>query len=129
MNRMSKLVLALGMIITFLLWSTLCGQGVKSLEMTSQAASQDTASQKIKVMHEYKGISLGLKRAQVRESLGKPENSTDNSDDYKLGGDDLMTVHYENDMVKAIQLAFFDPKNAPVWKDVVGDAEVNETEN
>jgi hypothetical protein len=37
-----------------------------------------------------------------------------------------MTVHYDNGEVKAIQLAFLDPKNAPPWKDVVGDAQVNE---
>jgi hypothetical protein len=40
-----------------------------------------------------------------------------------------MTVHYDNGEVKAIQLAFSDPKRAPIWTDVVGDAEVIELAN
>jgi hypothetical protein len=38
-------------------------------------------------------------------------------------------VHYDNEEVKAIQLAFLDSKHAPPWNDVVGDAEVIETTN
>ncbi|MGH9845051.1 MAG: hypothetical protein ACREEM_40565, partial [Blastocatellia bacterium] len=34
-----------------------------------------------------------------------------------------------NGQVKAIQLAFLDAKNAPVWKDVIGDAEINQMES
>ena len=40
-----------------------------------------------------------------------------------------MTVHYDNGEVRAIQIAFLDPKNAPEWKAVVGDAEVSEVGN
>ena len=129
MNRLSNLIFAFGMITTLILWSPFCIQRMGAAGMPSESVSQDPASQKIKVMHEYKGISLGMKRTQVREIMGKPENPNDNSEDYKLGGEDLMTVHYDNDVVRAIQLAFYDPKNAPAWKDVVGDAEVNETES
>ncbi|MBO0725830.1 MAG: hypothetical protein J2P52_09540 [Blastocatellia bacterium] len=82
-----------------------------------------------KVMKEYKGVKLGMKRDEVKAALGAPENSSDTSDDFKLTGDDTMTVHYDNGEVRAIQLAFLDPKNAPAWKDVVGDAEVSEAPN
>ncbi len=82
-----------------------------------------------KVMREFKGVKLGLSRKDARTAAGTPESSTDTSDDFKLTGDDTMTVHYDNDQVKAIQLAFLDPKNAPNWKDVVGDAEVSELAN
>lgn len=87
------------------------------------------ASPATKVLREYKGIKLGLKRDAVHTTLGKPESANDTSDDYRLVGDDTMTLHYNNGEVKAIQLAFLDPKNAPAWKDVVGDAEVNEMAN
>lgn len=80
-------------------------------------------------MHEYKGVRLGMSRDQVKEVVGKPSDSTDTSDDFKLTGEDMMTIHYENNMVKAIQIAFFDIKNVPEWKTVVGDAEVNHSDS
>jgi hypothetical protein len=82
-----------------------------------------------KVMSEYKSVKLGMKRDAVKTALGNPEASTDASDDFKLNGDDTMTVHYENGEVKAIQLSFFNPERAPAWNDVVGDAEVKELPN
>jgi hypothetical protein len=107
----------------------LCAQGVKSVEGSQETSTRDQKPKDVKVMREYKGIKLGLKRDQVQAAMGKPENSSDTSEDYKLVGDDMMTVHYENGEVRAIQLAFLDAKNAPAWNDVVGDAEVNETES
>jgi len=82
-----------------------------------------------KAMSEYKGVKLGMKRDAVKAAMGNPATSNDTSDDFKLTGDDTMTVHYENGEVRAIQLQFLDAKNAPTWKDVVGDAEVNELAN
>ena len=82
-----------------------------------------------KVMSEYKGVKLGMKREDVKSVMGNPSSSTGATDDFKLTGDDTMTVHYENGEVKAIQLAFFNPERAPAWQDVVGDAEVNELSN
>jgi hypothetical protein len=125
MNRLSKVALALGMITSLLL----CALSVGSAGISGRSGQGGTASTQAKVMREYKGVKLGMKRAQVQATMGKPETSTDNSEDYKLGGDDMMTVHYDNDEVRAIQLGFYDPKNAPAWKDVVGDAEVSETES
>ncbi|MDX2032793.1 MAG: hypothetical protein SF339_19100 [Blastocatellia bacterium] len=78
------------------------------------------------VVREYRGIKLGMKREEVRAALGKPEAVTDTSDDFKLTGEDTMTVHYDGEAVKAIQIAILDPKNAPPWKEIVGDAEVTE---
>jgi hypothetical protein len=81
-------------------------------------------------MREYKGVKLGLTREQVHTALGKPEISSENMEDYKLTGNDTITVHYEKGEVKAIQLSFLDPKNAPAWKDVVGEtAEVTQLDN
>jgi hypothetical protein len=125
MRRLLKIALALGVVSSF----ALCAQVVKSADSSAQTPIQANASSKPKVMREFKGIKLGAKRDQVHTSLGKPESSSDTSEDYKLTGDDSMTVHYENGEVRAIQLAFLDAKNAPAWADVVGDAEINETES
>jgi len=125
MKLMLKVALALGIASSF----ALCAQVVKSANAPSQSPSKDKSTQSVKVIREYKGVKLGMKRDQVRATMGKPENNTDTSDDFKLTGDDTMTVHYENDEVRAIQLAFLDPKNAPAWNDVVGDAEVNQTDS
>jgi hypothetical protein len=117
MKRLLKVAIALGLVGSF----ALCARSVESV--TAAYAIQG------KVMNEFKGVRLGLKRDAVKAAMGNPENSTDTSDDFKLTGDDTMTVHYDNGEVKAIQLAFLDPKNAPAWKDVVGDAELNELAN
>ena len=115
MNRLLKIAIALGVVSGF----ALCAQSVNSAGAgyTSQA----------KVMSEYKGVKLGMKRDAVKAAVGNPANSTDTSDDFNLTGEDTMTVHYDNGEVKAIQLAFLDPKHAPPWKEVVGDADVTET--
>lgn len=117
MNRLFKISTVLGMVGGI----ALCAQSVipAGAGYTTQA----------KVMSEYKGVKLGMKRDAVKSTLGSPAESSDTSDDFKLEGDDTMTVHYENGEVKAIQLAFLDPKHAPAWKDVVGDAEVSELAN
>jgi hypothetical protein len=117
MNRLLKIAIALGVVSGF----ALCAQSVKSAGAgyTTQA----------KVMSEYKGVKLGMKRDAVKAALGNPANSTESSDEFNLTGEDTMTVHYDNEEVKAIQLAFLDAKHAPPWKDVVGDAEVTETTN
>ncbi|MFN0085061.1 MAG: hypothetical protein ACKVX9_06715 [Blastocatellia bacterium] len=81
------------------------------------------------VAREYRGIKLGMKREEVRSLMGAPESTAESSDDFKLKGEDTMTVHYDGDAVKAIQIAILDPKNAPAWKDIVGDAEINELAN
>ncbi len=117
MNRLLKLafVFGIGGSLVF------CAQEVRS---TEPAHPSPHAAQSAKVLREYKGIKLGLKREQVLAALGTPESNNATSDDFKLTGEDTMTVHYDNGEVKAIQLMFLDPKNAPAWKDVVGDAEI-----
>jgi hypothetical protein len=87
------------------------------------------ASQPPKVLRDFRGVKLGLKSEEVRDLMGKPESSGKDQESFKIGGDNLLTVHYENDAVRAIQLYFADPKDAPPWKDVVGDAEVTEMAN
>jgi hypothetical protein len=123
MIRLLKVFLALGVIGSFAFHA----RSVQSAGQTAWMPSQPIAQQK--ALHEFRGVKLGMKREAVQAAMGKPENTSDDSDDFKLTGDDTMTVRYESGEVKAIQLAFLDPKNAPAWKDVVGDAEVNEMAN
>jgi hypothetical protein len=82
-----------------------------------------------KVMREFRGVKLGLKAEEVHAALGKPESPNENREDYKIGGDDMLTVHYDAGLVKAIQLYFTSPKNVPAWTEVVGDAEIQQNEN
>lgn len=118
MNRLLKVTLALGVIGCFV--------------FTAQKAEaiQPKQAKSDKALREFHGVKLGMKREAVQVAMAaKPETSSDDSEDYKLTGEDTMTVRYENGEVKAIQLAFVDIKNAPAWNDVVGDAEVNELAN
>jgi hypothetical protein len=117
MNRLLKVAIALSVVSGF----TLNARSVQSAGVGHPP--QD------KMFREFKGVKLGMKREAVKAAMGSPENSSDTSDDFKLTGDDTMTVHYDNGEVKAIQLSFLDPKNAPAWKDVVGDAPVSELSN
>jgi hypothetical protein len=117
MNRLLKVSTVLSVVSGF----ALCAHSAVS------AGAGDTTQ--AKVMSEYKGVKLGMKRDAVKTAMGNPTNSSDTSDDFNLTGDDTMTVHYENGEVRAIQLAFLDPKHAPAWKEVVGDADVSEVSN
>jgi hypothetical protein len=117
MNRLLKTTIALGVVSGF----ALSAQSVNSAGV--RHTTQD------KVMSEYKGVKLGMNRDAVKSAAGNPASSSDTSDEFNLTGDDKMTVHYDNGEVRAIQLAFSDPKNAPPWKEVVGNAEVSETPN
>jgi len=117
MNRLLKVAIALGVVGGF----ALCARGVNSAGANHSAQA--------KVMSEFKGVKLGMKRDAVKAAMGNPGNSTDTSDEFNLTGEDTMTAHYDNGEVKAIQIAFYDPKNAPQWKDVVGNAEVSELAN
>jgi len=94
-------------------------------QQTAGAATPDKAQ----VMREYRGIKLGMKPDKVRDIMGKPELKEKDKDRFKLGGDDLLTVYYDGDAVKAIQLYFTDPKHAPDWAEVVGDTEVVQMES
>lgn len=123
MNRLLKVILAMGGIGVL----AFCSQNVEcSTRVPTSIIKQAKAE---KVLREYHGVKLNMKRDDVLTVMGKPENSSDSSDEFKLTGDDTMTIHYDNGEVKAIQLAFLDAKNAPGWKDVVGNAEVNEMAN
>jgi hypothetical protein len=90
-----------------------------------QVPAQDGAG---KCMREYHGVKLGMKTEDVHTAAGKPETTGENQEEYKIGGDDLMTVHYDSGVVKTIQLYFADVKHAPAFKDVVGDVEITQTD-
>jgi hypothetical protein len=113
MNRLLNVALAIGVVSGFVL----------------SAPSLATAISQTKVMSEFRGVKLGMAKVAVHTTMGAPQSSNDTSDEFKLTGEDTMTVHYDNGQVKAIQLAFLDAKNAPTWKDVIGDAEINELAN
>jgi hypothetical protein len=130
MNRLVKVVLVISLVSGF----AVCAQRVQSDWTSPQPAAQEppqaAPSQTIKVMREYKGVKLGASREQVHTALGKPATASENLEDFSLPGDDSMTVHYENDAVKAIQISFLDSKTAPAMKDVVGEtAEVSQLDN
>ena len=86
----------------------------------------DTLTQN-KVLTEVRGVQLGMKQADVQAKLGKPASkSSESADEFKLEGEDLLTVRYENGMVMAIQWMILDAKNAPPFNQVVGDAEIEQ---
>ena len=125
MNRPLKIAFALGLgcSLAFVV------QRKASAAVANHHHPSENSLQAGKVLREYKGVKLGLKREQVHAALGQPESGNEASEDFKLTGEDTMTVRYENGEVKALQLAFQDAKNAPAWKDVVGDAEVIQLAN
>jgi hypothetical protein len=98
--------------------------GLAVTQKESQGAIGTAPVKEVKVMREYRGIQLGMKRDSVRDALGKPENSDKGQDSFKIGGDDRLTAHYDNDTVKVIQLYFSESKQTPTWVDVVGNTEI-----
>src|SRR5215510_15696807 len=75
MNRLLKIAIALGVVSGF----ALCAQGANSA-----GAGHMTQA---KVMSEYKGVKLGMKRDAVKAALGNPASSSDTSDEFNLTGD------------------------------------------
>jgi hypothetical protein len=100
--------------------------GSATPQQEDQTAIISASPKEIKVMREFRGIKLGMKRDEVRDALGKPELSDKSQDSFKIGGDDRLTTHYDNDSVKAIQLYFFESKKVPNWVDVVGAMEIEQ---
>ncbi|MFN7946262.1 MAG: hypothetical protein U0Z53_13000 [Blastocatellia bacterium] len=97
--------------------------------LTITGAATLTAAPQDKVMREYKGVRLGMKPEEVEAALGKPANKNEGSEEYKLSGDDSMTIYYDGGTVKTISLLFTEAKNAPAWTEVVGHAEVKTNDN
>lgn len=115
-----------GVVLTGL---TLCVFGVSTVCAQEAASSVSKAPQAGKVMREFRGIKLGLKPEAVRSALGKAESTSAERDEFKISDDELLTIHYDNGAVKAIQLYITDPKSAPAFEEVVGAAEVVQNEN
>jgi hypothetical protein len=85
------------------------------------------AIQILPLMREYRGVKLGMNRDAVKAAMGETMRAGMSWDEFKLGGSDLMTVHYDDkDAVKTIQLYFTNPAHAPKWTEVVGDVEIQE---
>jgi hypothetical protein len=100
-------------------------------DITDRRQNQDTsaAPQLLKVMRDFRGVKLDIKSEEVRALMGKPQSSGKDQESFKIGGDNQLTVHYDNDVVRAIQLYFAESEDAPSWKDVVGDTEITEMAN
>lgn len=93
------------------------------------AGAVGVSAQAKKVLNEFHGVKLGMKPADVKIALGKPESSSESREEYTFDGENSITVHYEAGVVKAIQIYFTDGAKAPGWTDVVGDAPVEEMAN
>jgi hypothetical protein len=94
----------------------------------AQESAIQPESQPLPMMREYRGAKLGMTQEEVKSVIGKISRTGKNWDEFKLGNDDLMTVHYDDQhLVKTIQLYFADAKHAPSWTDVVGKAQILET--
>ena len=96
--------------------------------IASSAVGVNPQPQK-KVLNEFRGVKLGMKPADVKTALGKPESASESREEYNFDGENSITIHYEGGVVKAIQIFFTDPAKAPEWTDVVGDAPVEEMAN
>ncbi|HKX31527.1 MAG TPA: hypothetical protein VJ302_27820 [Blastocatellia bacterium] len=82
------------------------------------------------LLHEFHGIKLGMTQQEVKSVLGKTSQKGKDWDEFKLDGDDLMTVRYDDQQhVKRIQLYFADPAHAPSWTEVVGQAQIEDRPN
>lgn len=91
---------------------------------------QPAAKSETTVLREMYGIKLNMTREEVRRGLRKPNQSTAQMDEFKVEGDDILTVHYgSKGLVKTIQLYCTEAKRAPAWKSVIGDAQIEEREN
>ena len=114
MNKLWKWFFVIVLMTSF----TLCTVGVKAAALWQG-----------KVMREYRGVKLDMKQADVQAKLGKPSQGSESADEYKLEGEDMMTVRYENGAVTAIQLLLFDAKKAPPFNEVIGDAKIEENDS
>jgi hypothetical protein len=112
----------------------LCGGAASGLAQT-QAPTQQVAQQptvltkqppaEVKVLRELHGVKLGMPRDRVNKALGKPAQTAQQTDEFKLDGGDLLTVRYDpQGAVDVIQLYCTDAKRAPAWADVTGDAQI-----
>lgn len=105
------------------------GLALSAASFTVAAGGALNANAQGKLMTSYRGVQLGMKQADVQAKLGKPASTSDNTDEFKLAGEDVMTVRYENGEVTTIQLLFIDAKNAPPFNEVTGDAEIEVQES
>lgn len=98
-------------------------------EMNAAPEETPAAPEPLKVLRDYRGIRLDMPMAEVRATLGEPARSDQGWDEFKLGKSDLMTVRYDNGVVKVIQLYFTDADRAPEFVEVVGDVELMPKDN
>ncbi len=122
--KATKLLIALAVLSCV----TLCSVSVAALALPDVIPPLSTLQDK-KIMQEFRGVRLGMKRDQVVAALGKPQSPGDTREDFSFDGDNQVTIHYENGEVRAIQVSFVTQTKIPGWTEVVGDAEVNQMES
>ncbi len=109
----------------------LCGaaalQAQKPVIAEAQHTPPQALPQALRLMREYRGVTLGVNRDGVKAVMGETARAGMDWDEFKLRGSDLMTVRYNNNgVVKTIQLYFTNPTHAPAWTEVVGNAEIQQ---
>lgn len=119
MKVMTKVLIALVVCVCY---------AILTASVTSAGAGTEVMPQDKKVMTEFRGVRLGMKKAQVITALGKPSTSDESRDEFSPDDDSQITIHYDNGEVRAIQLSFLSAAKAPAWTDVIGDAEISQTE-
>ena len=68
-----------------------------------------------------------MTQAEVKSLMGKTAQQGKNWEEFRLGDDNLMTVHYDDrQVVRTIQLYFANPERAPTWTEVAGQAQIQE---
>ena len=126
MKVLAKLLLSLA-VTGYCVW---CGGSAQSVMAATAATTTPLIMpQEKKVMNEFHGVRLGYKKAQVTAALGKPSTSDESRDEFSFDGDNQITVHYDNGEVKAIQVSFVTAGKVPTWTEVIGDAEISQTES
>jgi hypothetical protein len=104
-------------------------QAKQTTDVARTTEEMPATPEPITVMRDYRGVRLGMTTEEVRAVMGDPARKDQTWDEFKLSKGDLMTVHYDNGMVKAVQLYFTDADRAPEFVEVVGDIELTMKDN
>lgn len=78
------------------------------------------------VMKEFKGVKLGDTQDAVHKLLGSPTHTSEASEDFTLGGEDSMSVVYDDQKkVRSIVIYVYGKSDKiPGHEDITGDAKL-----
>jgi len=101
----------------------LLGAGLSFLMASSVSQAQRRASEDdSSVIHDYRGIQLGMLAEEVRKKLGEPKDKGDEQDFYVFNDTQAVQIFYDKaKTVTAISIDFMSGANQiPAAKDVIG---------